>query len=86
MNEIEKEYGVSSQIVLMVPKGNMEKEIALNRQLKKIDGVTSIVSYINSVGESIPKDFVPQEQVSKLYSEHYSCYVITVDKEEGNAG
>ena len=82
MNAIEDEYGVSSQIALMVPKGDMEKEIQMNRQLKQIDGVTSVVSYINSVGESIPKEFVPEEQVSQLYSEHYSRYVLTVDAEE----
>ncbi len=86
MNAIEDEYGVSSQVVLMVPKGDMEKEIQMNRQLQQIDGVTSVVSYINSVGESIPKEFVPEEQVSKLYSEHYSRYVLTVDAEEGVDG
>lgn len=85
MNAIEKEYGVSNQLVLMVPKGDMEKEIQLNKDLKKIDGVTSVVSYINSVGESIPKDFVPSEQLSKLYSKNYSRYVVTVSTEEGEA-
>lgn len=85
MNAIEKEYGVSNQLVLMVPKGNMEKEIQLNKDLKKIDGVTSVVSYINSVGESIPKDFVPSEQLSKLYSKNYSRYVVTVSTEEGES-
>ncbi len=85
MNAIEKEYGVSNQLVLMVPKGDMEKEIQLNKDLKQIDGVTSVVSYINSVGESIPKDFVPSEQLSKLYSKNYSRYVVTVSTEEGEA-
>lgn len=84
MNAIEKEYGVSNQLVLMVPK-DMEKEIQLNKDLKQIDGVTSVVSYINSVGESIPKDFVPSEQLSKLYSKNYSRYVVTVSTEEGEA-
>lgn len=86
MNAIEKEYGQSSQLVLMVPKGDMEKEIKLNGELKDIDGVTSVVSYINSVGESIPKDFVPSDQISKLYSENYSRYVVTVKTEEGEDG
>ena len=50
MNAIEKEYGQSSQLVLLVPKGDIEKEIKLNTELKHIDGVTSVVSYINSIG------------------------------------
>ena len=86
MNAIEKEYGQSSQLVVMVPKGDMEKEIKLNSELKDIDGVTSVVSYINSVGESIPKDFVPSDQISKLYSKNYSRYVVTVKTEEGEDG
>lgn len=86
MKAIEKEYGQSSQLVLMVPKGDMEKEIKLNSELKDIDGVTSVVSYINSVGESILKDFVPSDQISKLYSENYSRYVVTVKTEEGEDG
>lgn len=86
MNAIEDEYGISSQVVVMVPKGDMEKEIEMNRDLGSIEGVDSVVSYINSVGESIPTDFVPQEQLSQLYSEHYSRYVLTVDSEEGIDG
>lgn len=86
LNAVEKEYGTSSEIVLMVPKGDMAKELKMNGQLKNIDGVSSVVSYVNSVGESIPKEFVPDNQISKLYSEHYSRFVLTVDAEEGEEG
>ena len=79
---IDGEYGVSNPLVVMVPKGDMEKEIALNNALKDNPDVSSVISYVNTVGSSIPEEFVPSESVSQLYSEHYSRFVITLDTEE----
>ena len=79
---IDEEYGVSNPLVVMVPKGDMEKEIALNQALKDDPDISSVISYVNTVGSSIPQEFVPFESVSQLYSEHYSRFVITLDTEE----
>ena len=83
---IEEKYGTSNPVVVMVPKGEMNKEIALNKELKQEDYVTSIISYVNTVDATIPTDFVPTEEISKLYSEHYSRFVLTLDAEEGEEG
>lgn len=83
---IEDEYGASNTAVVMVPKGNIKEEIALNDELKKQEFVTSVISYVNTAGNSIPVDFVPDEEVSKLYSEHYSRFILTVNTEEGKEG
>ena len=82
MEAIDKMFGSSNPVVLMVPKGYMEKEIAMNEELKKLDCVTSVVSYVNSVGNAIPSSFLPSETVSRLYSAHYSRFVITMEAEE----
>ena len=82
MEAIDKMFGSSNPVVLMVPKGDMEKEIAMNEELKKLDCVTSVVSYVNSVGNAIPSSFLPSETVSRLYSAHYSRFVITMEAEE----
>ena len=82
MEAIGKMFGSSNPVVLMVPKGDMEKEIAMNEELKKLDCVTSVVSYVNSVGNAIPSSFLPSETVSRLYSAHYSRFVITMEAEE----
>ena len=37
---------------------------------------------MNTVGASIPENFVPEEALSQLYSEHYSRFVVTLDTEE----
>lgn len=85
INAIDEEYGASNPVVLMVPKGEMEKEIALNEDLKSLDYVTSVISYVNTVGSSIPADFVPQDSLSQLYSEHYSRFVVSLDTAEREA-
>lgn len=83
---IEAEYGSSNPVVVLVPIGDMQKETDLNQALKDKDYVTSVISYVNTVGSSIPADFVPSGQISKLYSEHFSRFVLTLDAEEGIAG
>ena len=85
MQAINSMYGPSNPVVLMVPKGDMEKEISMNEELKKLDYVTSVVSYVNSVGNTIPDSFLPAETVSKLYSAHYSRFVITLEAAEKDA-
>ena len=79
---IEEEYGASNPLVIMVPKGDISKEAQLNDALKQDEDVTSIISYINTVGESIPENFVPEDSLSQLYSENYSRFVVTLDTEE----
>lgn len=86
LQAIEAEYGASNPVVILVPIGDTENEIALNDALKEKDYITSVISYVNTVGESIPADFVPSDQISKLYSEHYSRFVVTLDTEEGTEG
>ena len=79
---IEEEYGASNPLVIMVPKGDISKEAQLNDALKQDEDVTSIISYVNTVGESIPENFVPEDSLSQLYSENYSRFVVTLDTEE----
>lgn len=83
---IEEEYGASNPIVIMVPIGDMSKEIALNEELKSNENVTSVISYVNSVGAEIPEEFVPSESLSQLYSENYSRFVVSLDTEESEEG
>ena len=79
---VEDEYGASNPLVIMVPKGDISKEAQLNDALKSDPDVISVISYVNTVGASIPENFVPEEALSQLYSEHYSRFVVTLDTEE----
>ena len=79
---IEEEYGASNPIVIMVPKGNTSKENAMNQELKDNENVTSVISYVDTVGSTIPDGFVPSDSLEQLYSEHYSRFVVTLNTEE----
>lgn len=83
---IEDEYGPSNPLVILVPKGDISKEQQLNDALKSDPDVTSVISYVNTVGASIPEDFVPEESLSQLYSQHYSRFVVSLDTEEVEDG
>lgn len=82
INAIDNEYGASNPVVLMVPKGDLEKETQLNNDLKQLDYVSSVISYVNTVGASIPSDYVPSSSLSQLYSEHYSRIVVSLSTSE----
>ncbi|MGN0240404.1 MAG: RND family transporter [Candidatus Weimeria sp.] len=86
MNQINDEYGQSNEVVLMVPKGDTAKEEELNADLLDLDDVSSVISYVNSVGSELPEEIVPNSTLKQLESKHYSRFVITVEKSEGEDG
>lgn len=83
MIAIEEEFGISNPVVLMVPLGEEEKEIALNYDLKHLDGVSSVISYVNTVGEAVPEQYLDSATLAQLRSEHYSRFVLTLNTAEG---
>lgn len=78
--QVEALFGKSNQIVLMVPKGDLAKEKELTQALYQIPEVTSIISYIHSVGEEIPMEYVPESKLSSLISKDYSRMLIQIDR------
>lgn len=76
---IEDTFGKSNNLVLMVPKGDLEKETELSKKLHDMPKVTSILSYVDNAGAEVPMDYVDNETLSKLISDNYSRLVLTVD-------
>ncbi|MDD3410169.1 MAG: MMPL family transporter, partial [Eubacteriales bacterium] len=52
--QVEETFGKSNTLVLMVPRGDFAKEEQLSKSLKEIPQVTSILSYVDTVGTVIP--------------------------------
>ncbi|MBU5335096.1 efflux RND transporter permease subunit [Intestinibacter bartlettii] len=83
---IEDTFGKSNNLVLMVPKGDLEKETELSKKLHDMPQVSSILSYVDNAGAEVPMDYLDNETLSKLISENYSRLVLTVDADfEGEA-
>lgn len=77
--KIEEAFGKSDTYVLMVPKTSTATQKELSDQLHSLPQVTSILSYVDTVGSSIPEQYLDDATLSKLNSEHYTRMVLTVD-------
>ena len=82
---INKEFGKTNPLVLMVPKGDLVSERALCDELENIDKITSITSYAETVGITIPTEYIPEDTLSQLISDNYSRFIIVANvKVEGD--
>jgi predicted RND superfamily exporter protein len=79
--KIEEIFGKSDNYVLMVPKGDKETQKELSDTLHEIPQVSSIISYVDTVGTEIPESYLDAATLSKLNSENYTRMVISVDAE-----
>lgn len=83
---VEEVFGKSDTYVLMVPVGDMAKQQQLSDELKSLEPVTSIISYVDNAGAEIPPEYVARDTVEKLMSKKYSRMVISLDTDlEGDA-
>ena len=77
--KIESIFGKSDTYVLMVPKEDKATQKELSDELHDISQVSSILSYVDTVGMEIPESYLDEETYSKLCSDKYTRMVITVD-------
>ena len=83
---IESVFGKSDTWVAMVPKDDIARQSELSAALHEIPEVTSILSYVDTVGPEIPMEYLDENTLSLLVGENYSRFVITVDSDaEGGA-
>ncbi|MEN2767958.1 efflux RND transporter permease subunit [Ornithinibacillus xuwenensis] len=79
--KIEEAFGKSTQMVLLVPKGDIAKEEELVRELEDMEPVKSVLSYVNTVGSAIPPEYVDDAVREQFYSDHYSRIVLQTNTE-----
>ena len=79
--KIEEAFGKSDTYVLLVPKEDKETQKELSDALHDIDEVSSIISYVDTVGMEIPESYLDEETYAKLCSDEYTRMVISVDAE-----
>lgn len=77
-------YGVETQMVILVPKGQWGQEINMIQEFQTYPEVKSIMSYVTMIGPNIPPEVLPESQISSLLSEDYSRIILQViSAEEG---
>jgi predicted RND superfamily exporter protein len=83
--EIRDEFGQSTVMALLVPRGDVAKEADLSADLEQMDHVTGVVSYTNQVGTAIPPGYLSDDITEQFYSDNYARIVVYTDtSEEGD--
>lgn len=77
--EIEEVFGKSDTYVLLVPKDDLVQQKALSDALHEIPEISSIISYVDTVGMEIPTSYLDMDTLSQLNSDHYTRMVLSVD-------
>ena len=81
---INETFGVSNNLVILVPRGDPGAEAQLSAELEGIDHVTSVLSYAGTVG-AVPEGFLDESIVSQFYSDNYARIILYTDTaEEGD--
>ncbi len=77
--KIEDTFGKQDTYVLLIPKESTATQLELSQALHNIAQIKSIVSYVDTVGATIPEQYLDSGTLSKLNSENYTRMVLTVD-------
>ena len=76
--KIEEVFGKNDTYVLMLPKGDRQRERELSDELHGLSQVKSILSYVDTVGSAIPTAYLDSDTLEKLESDDYTRMVISV--------
>lgn len=77
---INKAFGETTPVVLLVPRGDVAKEAALIEDLEDLDYVTGVMAYANMVGAAIPPEYLDESITNEFYSKNYSRVVINTNQ------
>ena len=76
---IEDTFDKQDTYVLMFPKDSTATQAELSESLHEIPQVKSILSYVDTVGATIPEQYPDSGMHAKLNSAHDTRMVLTVD-------
>lgn len=79
IQKIDSIFGENDTYVLLVPKESKATQKDLSNELKDLPQITSIMSYVDTVGAEIPESYLDSETLSKLNSDNYTRMVISVE-------
>lgn len=71
-------YGKETALVIMTPRGNTARELALSAEIAGLPQVTGVTSWVDTAGATIPAEFVDKSIRSMLLSEDYSRMIVTL--------
>lgn len=77
--KIDRIFGSTTSIVILVPTGEPGKELLLCEELKDVKHITGVMSYVSSIGSTIPPTYLPKDLISNFYSPNYARIILNAD-------
>lgn len=77
--EIRSRFGRHEQMVLLVPRANLDIQAQLVDDLNELPAITSVIDYSSMVGRGIPEDFLPEAERRLLISDEFSRLILVAD-------
>lgn len=74
------DFGLGSYAFVMIDFSDSYKVMKLENKIRKIDGVKKVFSINDVLGNTIPKDMLPNEVLDKLYSDDTSIIMVTFNE------
>lgn len=77
---IQEAFGEEETWVLMVPEGNWAEEQRVLDEIRDLDGVTGVTSYLTVAGRGMPVEAIPSSQLDQVISNGWSRMIITSNR------
>ncbi len=77
---LEARFSGDRMMLLTVPRGERDKEMALSAALKQVPGITSVMSYVDTVSEHVPPQMLSEAITSQFYQDGYSRFILQTDR------
>lgn len=74
-------FGQDVSLVLLVPRGEPAKELALCQALEQVENVDGVTAYVTMVGAAIPPDYLEKAITQNFYGEHYARIILSCNTE-----
>ncbi|MCL7745586.1 efflux RND transporter permease subunit [Halalkalibacter alkaliphilus] len=73
---IDEVFGKTTPIVLLVPKGDVAREVRMEQDLEEVQHVTNVISYNQAVSPAIPSEYLDSSITDQFHSENYSQIIL----------
>ncbi|MDI9521180.1 MAG: MMPL family transporter [Bacillota bacterium] len=77
---LEERFSAERMMLLTVREDGRLKELELSAALKKVPGITSVISYVDTVSAQIPPQMLPSSVTSQFYQDGYSRFILQTDR------
>lgn len=80
--EINEAMGKSNMIMAIVPNTSYPKERELTKALEDLNFVNFAISFAGTIPQGVPEEFLPEQLMKQLHTEHYARIMISMDNSE----